>query len=393
MSKSFLRDSTTTVVPQLIDLMVAKVAPQLEILPNGNATNTVVMTDQVKVSEAAHHEVVSNIQQFINNIDAGTLGALGTVALIIVVIQLLMTIEQTFNDIWGVSKGRSIWRKVVYYWATITLGPLILLTALVLTGTAEFSAAVTHFVRFPVLGKFLLEATPFIILWIGFGVLYGLMPNTRVAWWAALIGGVIAGTLWQLNSLLNTMYLSRVVTYSKIYGGLGVFPVFLLGMYFSWFIVLFGAQVSFAVQNHRTFLQQRAAERLDQLGRERLACRLVLAVCRQFLHSQPPIGVGELATQLGVPTSLINRLIHRLSLAGLLAETTNDSHGVVPARPPDTIAVTDVLHALRTNGTVAADNQRSDADSVTLLLRELRATECAAPSNLRFSELVARTSP
>ena len=72
-------------------------------------------------------QVVEKIQSFIDNINAGTLSVVGSVALIFVAIRLLMTIEQTFNDIWGVQKGRSIWRKIVYYWTTITLGPLLLL--------------------------------------------------------------------------------------------------------------------------------------------------------------------------------------------------------------------------------------------------------------------------
>ena len=386
-SKSFLRESSVTAVPQVIDLLVARVAPQLEVLPAGH-TNLAAKVGQVRMTDDARREVVQSIQQFIGNIDAGTLGAIGTVALIIVAIQLLTTIEQTFNDIWGVTKGRSIWRKVVYYWASVTLGPLVLLTALTMTGSIEFSQVLDQFVAVPWLERFLFKAIPYIILWIGFGALYGLMPNTRVHWWAAAIGGIVAGTLWQLNSMLSTMYFSRVVSYSKIYGSLGILPIFLLGVYFSWFIVLFGAQVSYVVQNHRAILQQRASERLDQFGRERLACRLVLLVCRQFLHSQPALSVGELSRRLNVPTSLINRLISRLAQTGILVEIANDSPGVIPARPPDAITITDVLHALRTNSPAST---KHDTDIVESLLGDLRTAERSAAANLRFSDLAGKS--
>jgi membrane protein len=182
-----------------------------------------------------------------------------------------MTIEQTFNDIWGVQQGRSIWRQVVYYWTWITLGPLMILCAVAFTSTAEFSHWSDKFAFLQGSERFLIALAPFVILWVGFGLLYGLMPNTRVRFHAALVGGIVGGTLWQLNSILNTMYMSRVVTFSKIYGALGILPVFLLGVYFSWLIVLFGAQVSFAVQNVHAFIQKRASERLDQAGRELLA--------------------------------------------------------------------------------------------------------------------------
>jgi membrane protein len=388
-SKSFLRESSAEVAPQFIDMIVAKVAPQLEVLPATGATNVAVRAGQVKVSDDARREVVQSIQQFIGNIDAGTLGTIGTLALIIVAIQLLMTIEQTFNDIWGVAKGRSIWRKVIYYWASVTLGPLVLLTALTMTGSAEFADTLNKFVHVPFLERFLFKAIPYAILWLGFGALYGLMPNTTVRWWAATAGGLVAGTLWQLNSILNTMYLSRVVTYSKIYGSLGIIPVFLIGVYFSWMIVLFGAQVSFAVQNHTAYLQQRASERLDQLGRERLACRLVLLVCRQFLNSLPPLTIEEISRRLTVPGSLIRRLTTRLAEAGILTTTGTEPARIQPARLPDTFTVADVLHVLRTNNGGAASATRDD-DIVESLLGDLRAAERAASSNLRFSDLAAR---
>src|SRR5207244_6839827 len=121
--------------------------------------------------------------------------------------------------------------------------------------------------------KLVLQVAPFAVLWVAFSLMYGLMPNTQVRVKAALAGGVFAGTLWQVNSWLSTLYVSRVVTYNKIYGALGVIPVLLVGLYFSWLIVLLGAQVAYATQHIRIYLQRRASERIDQRGRELVACR------------------------------------------------------------------------------------------------------------------------
>ncbi len=92
-AKGFLKESTATAVPQLIETIVVKVAPQLEVLPAARATNVAIKAGQIKISDDVRREVVQNIQQFIDNIDAGTLGAIGPVALIIVAIQLLTTIK------------------------------------------------------------------------------------------------------------------------------------------------------------------------------------------------------------------------------------------------------------------------------------------------------------
>ncbi|MGD0017560.1 MAG: YhjD/YihY/BrkB family envelope integrity protein [Verrucomicrobiia bacterium] len=390
-SKSFLRESSATVVPRVIDALVLKVAPQLEYLPAGDATKATATTGHVVVTSAARQQAVEAIQSFIGRIDAGVLGLVGTLALVLVAIQLLMTIEKTFNDIWGVQQGRSIWRQVVYYWTWITLGPLVILGAVAFTGTAEFSHWSGKLAFLHGSTELLIKLAPFVILWVGFGLLYGLMPNTRVRFHAALIGGIVGGTLWQLNSLLNTMYLSRVVTYSKIYGALGILPVFLLGVYFSWLIVLFGAQVSFAVQNVHAFIQKRASERLDQAGRELLACRIVLLAVQRFLHGETPPGREELADKLGAPLQLLNRLAARLVAGEVLLEVANTESALTPARPPESITVADVLHVIRTNdGQCGVPLGPPDGELMPTVLRDLYATARNSRANANFAELAAR---
>jgi membrane protein len=313
------------------------------------------------------------------------------VLLALVAVRLLMTIEQTFNDIWGVQRGRSIWRKVVYYWTSITLGPIVLFTALAVTGTAEFSNVVGRLSFAPGLQRWLLQLAPYAILWAGFSLMYGLMPNTRVRFHAALIGGVVGGTLWQLNSQLNTMYLSRVVTYSKIYGGLGVVPVFLLGLYFSWLIVLLGAQVSFAAQNVHLYLQQRASERMDQARRELLACRVVLQACHSFLRGAPPPDTETLASQLRAPLQSLNQLAHRLVEGGVLVEVANAEGGLQPAHPPESITIADVLHVVRTNdGTCSDELKRPGSEPVEQTLSEIAAVVRSASANANFGDLATK---
>ena len=392
-SKSFLQTTSADLAPKVIDVIVAKVAPQLEYVPAAGQSGAVTPAAKghVVVSTQARQQVVDNIQSFIGNIDAGKLGTVGMVLLVLVAVRLLMTIEQTFNDIWGIHKGRSIWRKVVYYWTSITLGPIILFGALAVTGTAEFSDVLGRLSFAPGFQRLLLQLSPYVILWVGFSLMYGLMPHTRVRFHAALIGGVVGGTLWQLNSQLNTMYLSRVVTYSKIYGGLGVVPVFLLGLYFSWLIVLLGAQVSFAAQNVHLYMQQRVTERMDQTRRELLACRVVLHACRSFLRNAPPPNTEVLAVQLRAPLQALNQLTHRLVEAGVLVEVADGEGGLQPAHPPESITIADVLHVVRTHdGTFADKPKRMASEPVEEMLFELDAVVRSAPANANFGDLTTK---
>ena len=375
-SKNFLHDTSADVVPRLMNQVVMLVAPELG-----------------KASPSAQRETVEQIQRSIDNIHAGTLGTVGSAFLFFIAIRLLMTIEQTFNDIWGVAHGRSIWRKVVYYWTTITLGPLLLLLAMYMTGRSEFSSFVGKLSVAPGFEKLLLNVAPFIVLWMGFSLGYALMPNTQVRPKAAIWGGIFGGTLWQLNNLLSTLYVSRVITYSKIYGAIGIIPVLLVGLYFSWLIVLLGAQVSYATQNIQSYLQQRASERIDQERRELLACRVVLMACQHFLRGLEPPSLQEIADGLGASPQWLNRLVHRLTEGGVLSEVSGDAPGLLPARPPEAITVADVLHVVRTHNGVCGESTEPPGarELMKNVLGELYAAGRTSPANLPFSKLVERT--
>jgi membrane protein len=269
----------------------------------------------------------------------------------------------------------------------------VLLTALTVTGTAEFANALGKLAFVPGFERMLLQLAPYVILWVGFALMYTLMPNTRVRFSAAFIGGIIGGTLWQFNSQLNTMYISRVVTYSKIYGSLGVVPVFLVGLYFSWLMVLLGAQVSFAAQNVRLYMQQRASEKIDQAGRELLACRIVLHACSCFLRAAKPPTTEQLAEQLRAPLQALNQLVRRLIEGGVLIEIAGDECRLQPARPPDSITVADVLHVVRTaDGICGEEPKRSGSEPVEQLLLGLAKAARTSSANARFSDLVTKSA-
>lgn len=333
---SLLQNEGEKPIREFIDYLVANVAPAL---------NLDVKSGQEAAGKRA--EVVTQITDFVANIRSGTLGVTSTIALVFVAIGLLQTIEAAFNDIWGVTRGRGWVRSFVQYWAAITLGPIILVLAVGLTTSPHFAKTARMLENLDVVGALLLQLLPFVVLSLAFAVFYQLMPNTRVRWAAALAGGIVGGCLWQLNNLFNVIYVSRVVSYSKIYGSLGIIPLFLVGLYFSWLIVLFGAQVAYAFQNRQAYLQGRLAEGVNQRGREFVALRAMTLVADHFQRGLRPPGVNQIATALGVPTRLISQLIQPLLQARIVSEINDREAGYVPARPLDQITAHDITQALR----------------------------------------------
>src|SRR6185503_10550287 len=123
-------------------------------------------------------------------------------------------------------------------------------------------------------------------------------------------GGFVAGLLLHLNSAFSVLYVSRVAANSRLYGSLGLVPVFMIGLYFAWLIMLFGAQVAYAYQNRATYLEEKQVENINQRGREFVALRLMTCIGQRFVAGEPPPGVGEIAEALAVPTRLIQQVMH-----------------------------------------------------------------------------------
>jgi membrane protein len=199
----------------------------------------------------------------------------------------------------------------------------------------------------PIFGSIVFKILPMFVLIVALTFFYKLMPHTRVLWVPAIVGGCVGGFLLQANSMFSVIYLSKVVSYSKIYGSLGVVPIFLVGMYFSWLIVLFGSQVGYAYQNRLAYLQEREAEGVNQQGREFVALRIMTYVAQKFDAGEKPPTRTEMAKTLGIPTQLAAQVIVPLVGSKLLVECQGEETGYSPGRPIDRISLEDILCSLR----------------------------------------------
>ncbi|HEV8542320.1 MAG TPA: YhjD/YihY/BrkB family envelope integrity protein, partial [Verrucomicrobiae bacterium] len=249
----------------------------------------------------------------------------------------------------------------------------------------------------PVLGKIIERfgsfVLPFIVLTIFLAVFYRLMPNTKVRWDAALIGGLFAGGLVQLNNLFNVVYFSKVVTYSKIYGSLGALPIFLVGLYFSWLIILLGAQVSYAFQNRHAYVQEKQAESINQRGREFVALRIMTYIAQGFYLGQKPVARLKISESLGIPSQLSSHIICALVAANLLVEVTGDDTAYSPGRPLDKITVEDILSALRVgHGTEIATCDDPSRAVVRSEYERIVLSEMHAASAVNMQNLVLRVA-
>jgi membrane protein len=370
-TSSLLKQQGEEKIYQGIDKFVSNIMPPAKLDRDGDAvslnlspmtialtrTNTVVATNTLALAitpdknqqvVTAQKEVARSIQNFVQNTQSGTLGVTGMLLLVLVAIRMVANIEMTFNDIWGVTRGRSWLARIIQYWTAITLGPLLLICALGLAGSPHLQSTKNIVSDMPVIGGFVFDLLPLVLLWLAFALFYQLVPNTKVQFSAAMVGGIVAGTLWHVNNLFGFLYVSRVVSNSKIYGSLGLVPVFMAGLYFSWFILLFGAQVAYAFQNRAAYLQDKLADNVNQRGREFVALRLMTNLGQRFQRGLPPATIAQISAELGLPSRLVQQVLRTLLAAGLVLEIHGAETGYSPARPLESITAQHILLAMRT---------------------------------------------
>jgi membrane protein len=239
----------------------------------------------------------------------------------------------------------------------IILLPVVIAFALTVTTILESGRLAEELGRF----AFVLRGTQYILIWLGFIALYYVVPNTHVRVRYALLSGVVAGTLWCFMSFLYVKLQFGIGRFDAIYSSFSVIPLLIMWIYLSWVIMLFGAELTYAYQNEKTFAMERWAAGASFAYREAVGLRAMIEIGRRFDAGEPGLAVTESAEQWHVPSRLLNETIEQLEDAGLVRQCATDPVTFVPARSPDKICVGEVVAALREAGRDPSDLREDEA--------------------------------
>ncbi len=329
------------------------------LISNANSTNanaTLGATNQIDTAKAegavqvkknVSSEAANFIYQFAHRSYSGTLGVTGMVFLVLTAILTLTRVEETFNDIWGVTRGRDWWSRITNYFFTIAFGPVLLIVAVGLMNGPNFQKSRDLILVVPFIEPIITSILPVLIICFTFALIYKLVPNTRVDFSAALVGGTLAGLAWHGYNQLGWLLASQWVSANAVYGSLAIIPLLMGGLYIVWLTVLFGSQVAYAFQNRSSYLMDRLVENVNQRGREFVALRLMTCIGQRFNRSQSPATIREISTELGIPSKLVQQVLRTLLAAGLVVEVNGRESGYSPARPLDAINCHHILLAMR----------------------------------------------
>ncbi len=316
-------------------------------LSDTNTTPSAGIVAVARVKKNLAKEAAGYIHGFVAKTYSGTLGVTGMFFLVLTAILTLTRVEETFNDIWGVTRGRDWWSRVANYFTAIALGPALLIAAVGLMSGSHLQKTRGIINTLPLVEALLSTVLPIAVICITFTLFYKLVPNTKVDFSAALVGGTLAGVSWHFYNQLGFLLASRAVSASAIYGGLALIPLLMGGLYVVWLTVLFGAQVAYAFQNRASYLQEKLADNVNQRGREFVALRLMTCIGQRFNRGLPPVTIREISNELGIPGKLAQQVLHTLLAARLVIEVAGVEPGYSPARPLESINTHHILLAMR----------------------------------------------
>ena len=368
-------------------------------VPDGSTTETneVTSTEATDANsgegEIAHakREASDYIYKFIENTASGKLGALGVILLIWTTIATLTRVEETFNDIWGVARGRDWWARITNYFTTVVLIPPLCFVALGLVSGPRLSGTKEMLQDVPWLVWLLSQLLPILVICFTFALFYKLLPNTKVHFRAAFVGASLAAFAWYGFNLFSFYLASRWVSASKIYGSLALIPLLMAGLWVVWVIVLFGAQVAYAFQNRESYLQERLAENVNQRGREFVALRLMTCIGQYFDRGLPPATVSQMSRELGIPSKLVQQVLCTLLAARLVVEVSGTEPGYAPARPLNTINCHHILLAMRaTQGQELVTREEPVREEVYGEFARIQSAEKEAATSMTMLALVNR---
>ncbi len=327
--------------------------------------------------EKAGKVVTGYIEQFSGQ--AGRLTALGTVLLAVTAFLMMFTIERAFNSIWRVSRPRPVGQRILVYWATLTLGPVLIGASLSMTSYIV-SASLGLSRQIPFVGSAILGFVPFVLTCAAFTLLYYVVPNRAVRPRHALIGGLVAGLAFEIMKRSFALYIAKFPTYTLVYGAFAVIPIFLLWIYLSWVVIVLGALIT-ALAPDFAVLREVARRPSGSDFAEALALLLVLARAQQ---TPELLGMGQIAERAALTGDRTESHLERMVARGWVTKSASRHYGLVC--DTERLLVAEVYREFVLDGKAGSGAERSKALRTLLEQFAARADEALNLSLKRLLE-------
>ncbi len=270
---------------------------------------------------------------YVDRTNFATLGTIGMIGILLSVILVLSHIESAMNAIWNVQEGRSIVRKIADYLTLLILMPIsinVAFAASAFLANPQLASKIDMIIPVIWLQTFLLKLLPVFFIALTLYVLYIFFPNTKVKTLPATLGAILAAFFW---FSMQNIYISLqvgVAKYNAIYGSFATLPLFLIWMYFGWMFILAGAQVTFAMQNEKTYRLQKIPAKPSQ----NLAAAFdIINLTYSSFEQKTVLAASDICRKLPeYPESVLEEVVAQLQGAGII-HLSQSNKQLLPSEP------------------------------------------------------------
>ena len=344
----------------------------------------------IQVLPYAEKGLTDKLGEFLDQ--AATMHGFGFAALFATTLLAFLTIEETFNKIWNVSRRRPLRYRLLTFLLLLFWGPLLIGVTFSSLIMLRQSSAVRELVR----GSVLLHLTPFVATIVGLTLLYWLVPSTRVRFRNALAGGLFGAILLEVLRRSFGSYVEVFRGVSTVYGSSAFVLLFMISIELTWTIVLLGSEAAYTAQHFALLSRGLHTHPPIAASWVGLAALAYLARdagsggrrSRQGTAGPPPPSSEELAGHLSLPARDLQRALHPLLARGLLLETPGRAY--VLGRDPRELRVEEVFDAYE-------DRARRSVEHISAELRDrlerwvgaLASARAGCLGDLTLAELLA----
>ena len=262
------------------------------------------------------------VESYLAQAQGGVIIGVGLILLFYTVINLISSVEDTFNDIWQIQKSRPWYRKISDYLALFLVLPVLMTAS---SGLSIFMSTLQNsflgqYLFFTPLMELFLHIAPYIITTLAFTGLYVSLPNTKVRFVNGLVAGFIAGCAFQLFQFIYISGQIWVSKYNAIYGSFAALPLLLLWLQLSWVSCLVGAELSYASQNVKKFSFERDSKSISRRYKDFLTLLIASLIIKRFVKGEKPYTADELSDAYRIPIRITTQILYLLTELNIIIE-------------------------------------------------------------------------
>ncbi|MEQ8407183.1 MAG: YihY/virulence factor BrkB family protein [Gammaproteobacteria bacterium] len=294
-------------------------------------------------------EVTSQILGYVDNLQVELIGITSIGMLLYIVIDMMRKIEAAFNYIWTVKQGRSWSSRISEYLFAVIVSPLLLFISVSITSyvnTNFFTAFLDDLAYGTVIIQFTAGLAPILLMSLAFAFAYGFLPNTRVQFGSAFIGGLVTTIIWKL---MGTLFQEFFVTSAResLYLAFASAIIIMFFIYFGWLVALIGSSIAFYHQNPAKTRTGREKLQLSASQSERLSLAVAATIIERFNAGDRALTEEQLIESLDSNPMAIESAIISLLNIGLITATSDDPARFLPAHSIADCTLYEIWKALR----------------------------------------------